>query len=111
MNMNFWQGKRICLRGLESADAEYFIRWNLNRNRARHLDFVWPPVSKAFHRAWVAEQAQRKLEQDTFHWVIENQQSEPVGSISTHDCRPRYGTFSNGINNGKAMPAKRFSSY
>lgn len=97
MTMNFWQGQQVCLRGIEPSDADHFIRWNRNSERARHLDFVWPPVSDAFQREWVAEQARRKDENDVFHWVIENRQGEPVGSISTHDCRPRYGTFSYGL--------------
>ncbi|HKR58702.1 MAG TPA: GNAT family protein [Pyrinomonadaceae bacterium] len=95
--MNFWQGKKIRLRGIELSDAEYFIRWNLNSERARHLDFVWPPTSNASVHAWVEEQSKRKLENDSFHWVIENHDSEIVGSISTHDCNPRAGTFSYGI--------------
>lgn len=97
MTMNFWQGMKVRLRGLEPSDAEHFIRWDRNSERARHLDFVWPPTSDAFMRAWVEEQTKRKLENDSFHWVIENQQGEPVGSISTHDCQPRYGTFSYGV--------------
>jgi len=95
--MNFWQGKKIRLRGIEPSDAESFIRWNLNSERARHLDFVWPPTSKASVQTWVEDWSKRKLENDSFHWVIENFDGEAVGSISTHDCNPRCGTFSYGI--------------
>ena len=95
--MNFWQGKQIRLRAIEPSDAEHFVRWNLDSERARHLDFVWPPTSEASVRAWVEEQSKQKLENDVFHWLIENQEGAPVGSISTHDCNPRYGTFSYGI--------------
>ena len=95
--MNYWQGKRVRLRGIEPSDAEHFIRWNLDSERARHLDFVWPPTSNASVQAWVEAQSRQKLEHDSFHWVIENHDGDPVGSISTHDCTPRYGTFSYGI--------------
>lgn len=95
--MNYWQGKSVRLRGIEPSDVEYFIRWNLDSERARHLDFMWPPVSNASVRAWVEEQSMRKFEDDGFHWIIENQDGEPVGSIGTRDCNPRYGTFSYGI--------------
>ena len=95
--MNYWQGNIIRLRGIEPTDAEHFIRWNLNSERARHLDFIWPPTSAASVHSWVAEQSKKKLENDAFHWIIENQAGEPVGSISTHDCDPRYGTFSYAI--------------
>jgi RimJ/RimL family protein N-acetyltransferase len=77
--------------------TEHFIRWNLNSERARHLDFVWPPISTASIQAWAEARSKQKLENDAFHWVIEDQNGEPVGSISTHDCNPRYGTFSYGI--------------
>ena len=95
--MNFWQGKIIRLRSIEPSDAEYFIRWNLDSERARLLDFLWPPQSESSVHAWVEEQSRRKLENDSFHWVIENLEDTPVGSISTHDCNPRHGTFSYGI--------------
>jgi RimJ/RimL family protein N-acetyltransferase len=95
--MNYWQGKRVRLRGIEPSDAEHFIRWNLDSERARHLDFVWPPTSNASVQAWVEAQSRQKLEHDSFHWVIENHDGDPVGSISTHNCTPRYGTFSYGI--------------
>lgn len=95
--MNFWQGKKIKLRAIEPSDTEHFIRWNLSSERARHLDFVWPPVSRASVQAWTEAQSKHKLENDTFHWMIEDQNGEPVGSISTHDCKPHCGTFSYGI--------------
>jgi len=58
---------------------------------------VWPPSSHASVQAWIEEQARQKFEDDAFHWVIDNQEGEPVGSITTHHCSPRYGTFSYGI--------------
>ncbi len=95
--MNYWQTTHIRLRAIEPSDAEHFIRWNQNSERARWLDFLWPPTSAASVRAWAEEQSRRKLENDSFHWIIENAAGEPVGSISTHDCDPRSGTFSYGI--------------
>lgn len=97
MSTNFWQTDHVRLRSIEPTDAEHFMRWNFNSERARHLDFVWPPSSEASVRVWVTEQTQRKFENDAFHWLIENDRGEPVGSISTHDCQPRYGVFSYGI--------------
>src|SRR5215211_7301945 len=108
--MNFWQRKKIRLRGVEPSDAAHFIRWNLNSERARHLDFVWPPTSDASVQAWVEEQSKKKLEHDAFHWVIEDQEGTPVGSISTHDCNPRYGTFSYGIDIAPEHQRKGYAS-
>lgn len=95
--MNFWQGQRVRLRGIEPADAEIFFEWNLDSERAQHLDFLWPPSSLAAVAEWAERQSLKRLEEDTFHWVIENSAGQPVGSISTHHCDPHAGTFSYGI--------------
>jgi RimJ/RimL family protein N-acetyltransferase len=58
---------------------------------------VWPPTSLAFSQSWTAEAAKRKLVDGAYHWIIENAAAEPVGTISTHDCDPRNGTFSYGV--------------
>jgi RimJ/RimL family protein N-acetyltransferase len=92
--MNYWQTKTIRLRGIEPADAEVFYRWNQDSQRAGNLDFVWPPTSLASVKDWVEKETLHKLENGAFHWVIENQAGEPVGSIDTHSCDPRCGTFS-----------------
>jgi RimJ/RimL family protein N-acetyltransferase len=50
------------------------------------------------------------LEGDTFHWVIEDKTGLPVGSISTHDCDPRNGTFSYGIDIDPAHRRRGYAS-
>jgi RimJ/RimL family protein N-acetyltransferase len=97
MTINFWQNAHVRLRAIEPSDTELFVRWNQDSERARHLDFLWPPQSIAAVEQWVHAQALRKFDGDVFHWVIENPQSIAVGTISTHDCNPRYGTFSYGL--------------
>lgn len=94
---NFWQGKRVRLRAIEPGDVDHFVRWNLNSERGRLLDFLWSPQSETAVSAWVTAQSTRKLEDDAFHWLIENLAGEAVGSIGTHACNPRYGTFSYGL--------------
>ena len=107
---NFWQGRRVRLRGLEPSDAEHFIRWNLDSERARHLDFLWPPVSAAGVRAWVAEQSQKKLQNDAFHWVIETAAGEAAGSIATHHCDSHAGTFSYGLDIAREHQRQGYAS-
>ena len=108
--MNFWQGKNIRLRAIEPSDAEYFAKWNLDSERSAHLAFVWPPTSASSMMAWASDQSKRKLENDTFFWVIENMFGEPVGSISTHDCNPRDGTFSYGVDVAAEHRRKGYAS-
>ena len=95
--MNFWKGTKVRLRGIEPSDAETLFKWNLDSERARYIDFLWPPISEAAVRAWAEEQSKHKLENDTFHWLIENHGGEPVGTISTHRCNPHHGTFTYGL--------------
>jgi RimJ/RimL family protein N-acetyltransferase len=108
--MNVWQGKLVRLRGLEPSDATAFFEWNLDSEMARNLEFVWPPVSQAQVRTWVEEQSQRKLENDSFTWVIEDSSGRAVGAISTHSCNPRNGTFSYGVNIAREDRRKGFAA-
>jgi RimJ/RimL family protein N-acetyltransferase len=108
--MNYWQGATIRLRAIEPSDAETFHRWNLDSERARQLDFVWPPTSLASSQAWTAEAAKRKLVDDAFHWLIEDCQGEPVGTISTHNCEPRNGHFSYGVDVAEEYRGKGYAA-
>lgn len=94
---NYWQGERIRLRAIEPADWETFVRWNLDSERGRLLDFVWPPTSDAAMRAWAEVESHRHMDDDTYRWVIETLDGEPVGAMDTHSCSPRNGTFSYGV--------------
>jgi len=96
--MNYWHGRKIRLRAIEAGDAQTIYDWNLDSERARLLDFVWPPSSLASVQAWVETQSkQNRLEEDRYAWVIEDLLGNPVGTISTHHCDLRSGTFSYGI--------------
>ncbi len=95
--VDFWRGAVVRLRAIETTDVANFLRWNEDSERGRLLDFLWPPQSEAAVRAWVEEQARRKLEGDAYHWVIENAQGDAVGSIATHHCNQRDGVFSYGL--------------
>jgi RimJ/RimL family protein N-acetyltransferase len=90
---DFWHSGTIRLRAIEPSDADHFRRWNEDSERARHLDFLWPPTSHAAVETWTAEMSQKRLEDGAFHWVIENEAGEAVGSIATHHCDARNGTY------------------
>ena len=107
--MNYWHSKKIRLRSVEPSDAETFYHWNQDSERARHLDFVWPPTSLASVRNWVEEQSRKKLEGDSFHWLIETFDCVAVGTIATHECNLRNGTFSYGIDIAKEHRGKGYA--
>jgi len=94
---NYWQGSIVRLRAFEPTDAETFYLWNLDSERARMLDFVWPPTSKAALKELAEQEAKRKPEDDCFNWVIETCEGTPVGTICTHHCNQHWGTFSYGV--------------
>ena len=107
--MNHWHSKTIRLRAIEPSDADFFYQWNLDCERARHLDFLWPPTSLASVRSWAEEQARKKLDGDCFHWIIETRDGIPVGTIATHDCSARCGTFSYAIDVAKEHRGKGYA--
>lgn len=94
---HFWQGERVCLRAVEPSDAEFFYRWNQDSDRARFLDFLWPPTSLASIQAWAAEASRKRMDNDAYQWVITDRVGTPVGTIDTHHCDHRTGTFMYGI--------------
>lgn len=108
--INFWQGKNIRLRGIEPEDAALFFNWNRDSNRNRNLDFLWPPQSFAAVKDWTEKQSLKKLDHDGYVWVIETIDSTPVGVISSHNCNPRDGTFSYGLDIVQDQRRKGYAS-
>lgn len=90
----FWEGKRVRLRAVEPGDVAFFFELQGDTERNRLLDFLPPPSSRAALEGWAREQSQRELEGDAFQWLIESKTGERVGSIVTHTCNSRNGTFS-----------------
>src|SRR5438067_477060 len=76
--MNYWQGERIRLRGMEPTDAETFFQWNLDSEMGRNLDFVWPPISQALVKKQVEDGSLKSLEEDAFTWIIEVRSGQAV---------------------------------
>ena len=95
--MNFWQNTHVKLRAVEPSDAEFFFEWNQDSEMTRHIDWLWPPSSLEMARRQTEEDARRRPTDDRLFMVIENREGERVGSISTHECDRRTGTFRYGV--------------
>lgn len=95
----YWEGKLVRLRAMELEDAEHFYHLNLERDVDRSLEMVYPPSSMAGQRAWVEDAAKQGFgENKEFKFQIEDLTSgHLVGSIDTHHCNPRQGTFEYGL--------------
>jgi len=108
--MNFWEGERVRLRGIEPGDAGVFFRWNQDSDRSRHLDFLWPPTAMTQVQTWVDAQSRKRLDGDAYFWVIEALDHAPVGSIDTHDINTHTGTFSYAIAIDEAQRGRGYAS-
>ncbi len=95
--MDFWQGATIRLRALEPGDAEAFFAWNCDADMCRGLDFVWPPGSLERQRRWAEKQATAEPANDKYLLVIEAADGQLAGTIDTHSCDRRTGSFRYGV--------------
>lgn len=96
---NYWQGERVRLRMTEPGDWEVFQAWNDDSEQSRNLYFIHPPTSaEAMRRQAEAASLKTPPPDDNFDFVIVNEGDEIVGCIGIHDCDPRVGTFTYGIN-------------
>ena len=97
MPANFWQGPRIRLRGVEPADWAAHYAWDQDSDLARRLDHVYFPRSEEATKRWAVQAATRDPVGDVFHFEIETRAGDLVGSLGTHACDRRAGTFEYGI--------------
>ena len=67
-------------------------------------------LAKKQTNAWIEEASKKKPEGDKFQWVMENRDGEAVGSIDTHSCSLRDGTFSYGVNVAYDHQGKGYAS-
>ncbi|WP_165418318.1 hypothetical protein [Cohnella kolymensis] len=44
-NLNFWQGEKVRLRGIEPKDSETLFQWNLDSDAIKMVDAVSLPHS------------------------------------------------------------------
>jgi RimJ/RimL family protein N-acetyltransferase len=92
-----WQDKLIRLRAVEPTDWETFHAWNFDTEMARGTFLVPFPQSKEAARHWAEEQSSRSSDDHNFRFVIETLSGQVVGSMNTHSCDLRNGTFSDGL--------------
>ncbi len=109
----YWEGNLVRLRATEPGDGEHFYQLNLERDVDRSLDFVYPPSSRASQLAWTEKTASEGgfRNSNEFLFQIEALDSgEHVGSIDTHHCNPRQGTFEYGLSVREQYRGKGYAS-
>lgn len=103
-----WQGKLVRLRAVEPDDWQYHYEWDKDAESGRMTDAVWPPGSTISVRQWAEREAARRPENDEFRFQIETLAGEFVGTINSHSCNRRCGTFSYGL---AILPQHRRKGY
>lgn len=94
---SIWQGTRVKLRPVEPDDWVTFDAWNGDDFTARRSSAIGFPESKEAVRQWVARVATTAPDNDHFRWMIDIHDGQTVGTILTHSCDRRAGTFRYGL--------------
>ena len=110
MTHNIFHGEKVRLRAIEPRDWEAFHAFDQDTELARHSYAIPFPRSSEEARRWAEEKAAAKPANDEFFWVIENDEGEVVGSINSHHCDRRNGTFQYGITIGRRHWRKGYAS-
>lgn len=97
MMSDIFQGDLVRLRAIEAASWEVFYEWNFDTDGARQLYEIPFPSSRERVQAWVQSTAKDDNKGEDFNFQIERLDGEMVGTITTHHCNPRCGTFMYGI--------------
>ncbi len=107
---SIWQGKNIRLRAIEPPDWEAYFGWNQDDDLNRRLYNIPFPQSQEAVKRWAEKEAGQERTDDNFRFVIVNDEDQPLGSISTHNCNRRMGAFWYGIHIGREHRQKGYAS-
>jgi RimJ/RimL family protein N-acetyltransferase len=98
MMPNVFMGKLVRLRAVEPSDWEFFHNWNQETtDEGRMTDEIWFPRSSEGEKAWAEKEAFRGAENDAYRFQIVTLDKVLVGTIDTHSCHLRNGTFGYGL--------------
>lgn len=97
MSVSIWEGRLVRLRGVEPDDWGSHHTWDLDSDLSRSLDRLYFPRSREGTRQWAEQASRQQGAGDRYQFEIETLAGELVGSLGTHDCNPRAGTFSYGM--------------
>jgi RimJ/RimL family protein N-acetyltransferase len=94
---NFWQGNLIRLRAVQPDDWNFFCETDKDVESSRYTDEILFPDPIERVKKWVSELAISEPWKHEFRLMIENLDGECVGTMNSHTCNPRAGTFQYGI--------------
>jgi hypothetical protein len=85
------------LRPVEPDDWPAFYAWDQDDEASRMAERIDFPRSRAAVRQWAEQAATERPSGNAFRWVIIDADGAFAGSINTHTCDPRVGSFGIGI--------------
>jgi RimJ/RimL family protein N-acetyltransferase len=94
---SIWQGRLVRLRAVEPGDWQHFSEWGTDTEFARYDYNIWFPWSREHSHKWTAELATSGPKSHEYRWVIETLEGEFAGTLNSHTCDPRAGTFRYGV--------------
>jgi RimJ/RimL family protein N-acetyltransferase len=97
MKANIWQETLVRLRAVEPEDWAAFFAWGDDTEGSRRSYQIPFPSSAEARRQAATELSTRGVSDDAFRFVVENLAGEFVGTINTHTCDRRHGTFRYGL--------------
>jgi RimJ/RimL family protein N-acetyltransferase len=74
-----------------------FDAWDQDSETGRTGSWISFPRAPEATRKWAEETAAAVPEDDNFRWMIERLDGTSVGTILTHSCNRRVGTFGYGV--------------
>lgn len=92
-----WVGAKVRLRAVVPEDWQFFQAWDEDTEVARLCYEIPFPRGPENTRRFAETQAGAEPHEDAFRWIIENRAGMPVGTVNTHSCTRRHGTFSYGV--------------
>jgi len=94
---NIWQGNKVRLRAVRVDDWQDFFVFGQDTEVSQSAYEIPFPSSEDSVKEWTRKTALTEPTGDVFRWVIENDESQFVGTLNTFDCVRRFGTFKYGI--------------
>jgi RimJ/RimL family protein N-acetyltransferase len=94
---SIWEGAKVRLRAVEAADWERFFAWDHDSEMARRAYSIPFPRTREATRQWAERTAAQGPVDDNFRFAVETLAGELVGTLNTHDCDRRHGTFGYGV--------------
>ena len=107
---NYWQGEKIRLRALELSDIDFFFVLSQDVERGQLIDWLKPPTSREAIENWLRDKAKQDMQNFEYQWMVDSLAGQTVGSIVTHTCNSRTGTFSYALDIAREFQRKGFAT-